>query len=67
MLDELIQLYVTLNLMDEEEIFYLKRIHSFQCRDIGSWNDVQDCVQFFCYLLEWIIFHLPDIPVYEDY
>lgn len=73
MLDELIQLYKALELLDEDDIAYLKRIqsnrngiHSFQHRDIGTWNDLQYSVRFFCYLLEWVIFRLPDISDYEE-
>jgi len=73
MLDELIQLYQKLELMGEDEIFYLKEIqsnrngiHSFQHREIGTWNDLQYSVRFFCYLLEWVIYHLPDISDYEE-
>ena len=69
MLDELIQLYQHLDLFDEDEIFYLKSIqssrngiHSFQERDIGNWEDLRYSARFFCYLLEWVIDHLPDIP-----
>ena len=74
MLDELIQLYQHLELMNEDEIFYLKSIqsnrngiHSFQERDLGTWNDLQYSTRFFCYLLEWVINHLPDIPDEEYY
>ncbi len=73
MLDELIQLYEHLGLMDEDEVFYLREIqsnrngiHSFQHREIGTWMDLQHSVRFFCYLLEWIVYHLPDIPDYEE-
>ena len=69
MLDELIQLYTELKLFDGDEISYLRLIqsnrngiHSFQRRPIGSWDDLQYCVRFFCFLLEWVLFHLPDIP-----
>ena len=69
MLDELIQLYQHLDLFDEDEILYLKSIqssrngiHSFQERDIGNWEDLRYSARFFCYLLEWAIDHLPDIP-----
>ena len=72
MLDELIQLYQHLDLMTDEEISYLKGIqsnrngiHSFQHREMGNWNDLQFSVRFFCYLLEWVLNHLPDIPDYE--
>ena len=74
MLDELIQLYQKLDLMNEDEIFYLKEIqsnrngiHSFQHREIGTWNDLQYSVRFFCYLLEWVIDHLPDISDYGEF
>ena len=67
MLDELIQLYIYLDLMNEDEIRYLKQIqsnrngiHSFESRKMGTWRDLQYCVRFFCYLLEWVEFHLPD-------
>ena len=73
MLDELIQLYKALELLDEDDIAYLKEIqsnrngiHSFEHRDIGTWNDLQYSVRFFCYLLEWVIFRLPDISDYEE-
>lgn len=69
MLDEIIQFYIALGLMDEDEIIYLKSIqsnrngiHSFEGRKIGTWDDLQYCVRFWCYLLEWIQYHLPDIP-----
>ena len=74
MLDELIQLYAYLNLMDEDDISYLKKIqsnrnaiHSFQQRDTGTWNDLQFSIRFFCYLLEWVIYHIPDISDYEEF
>lgn len=69
MLDELIQLFAKLELFDEEEISYLQQIqsnrngvHTFQRRVIGTWTDLQFCVRFFCFLLEWVLFHLPDVP-----
>lgn len=69
MLDELIQLFTELNLFDEDELTYLRQIqtnrngiHSFQKRTIGTWSDLQYCVRFFCFLLEWVLFRLPDIP-----
>lgn len=69
MLDELIQLYISLELLDEDEIFYLRTIqsnrngiHSFESRRIGTWYDLQYCVRFFCYLLKWILYRLPDVP-----
>lgn len=74
MLDELIQLYSALELVDEDELSYLRLIqsnrngiHSFQSRKIGSWNYLQFSVRFFCYLLDWVINRLPDIPDYEAY
>lgn len=74
MLDELIQLYVHLNLMDEDDIFYLREIqsnrnaiHSFQQRDTGTWKDLQFSIRFFCYLLKWVIYHIPDISDYEEF
>ncbi len=73
MLDELIQLYEHLDLMDEDEISYLREIqsnrngiHSFQHREIGTWMDLQHSVRFLCYLLEWIVYRLPDIPDHEE-
>lgn len=72
MLDELIQFYSKLDLMDEDDINYLKiiqsnrnGIHSFQSRSIGTWSDLQFSIRFFCYLLDWIENHLPDITDYE--
>ena len=69
MLDELIQLFTELQLFDEEEVSYLRQIqlnrngvHTFQRRTIGTWTDLQYCVRFFCFLLEWVLFHLPDVP-----
>ncbi len=68
MLDELIKFYESIELFSEDEIDYLKciqsnrnGIHSFQSRNMGTWNDLQYSVRFFCYLQEWIISHLPDI------
>ena len=58
--------------MDQDDISYLKDIqsnrngiHSFEERTIGTWNDLQYCVRFWCYLLEWIMNRLPDIPDYN--
>ena len=72
MLDELIQYYISQELLDDEEILYLRTIqsnrngiHSFEDRNIGNWNDLQYAVRFWCYLLEWVQFRLPDIPDYE--
>ena len=72
MLDEIIQYYSAQKLMDEDDIFYLKSIqsnrngiHSFEERTIGTWYDLKYCVRFWCYLLEWILNHLPDIPDYS--
>lgn len=69
MLDELIQLFTELELFAEDELEYLKAIqsnrngiHSFQSRTIGTWFDLQYNTRFFCYLLEWVLSHLPDIP-----
>lgn len=69
MLDELIQLYAALDLLKEDELACLKEIqsnrngiHSFQSRTIGTWADLQYCVRFFCYLMDWVLNHLPDIP-----
>lgn len=72
MLDEIIHYYTSMELMDEDEIFYLKciqsnrnGIHSFEGRTIGTWSDLQYSVRFWCYLLEWILQRLPDIPDYS--
>lgn len=69
MLDELIQLHTELELFAEDELEYLKAIqsnrngiHSFQSRTMGTWFDLQYNTRFFCYLLEWVLSHLPDIP-----
>lgn len=69
MFDELIQLYRYLKLFDEDEIFYLETIksnrngiHSFKERSIGNWNDFQYSFRFFCYLMEWVMNRLPDLP-----
>lgn len=72
MLDEIIQFYKEQGLMDEEDIQFLKviqsnrnGIHSFENRVLGDWNNLQYVVRFWCYLLEWILIRLPDIPDYE--
>lgn len=72
MLDEIIQFYIAQGLLDEDEINYLRGIqsnrngiHSFESREMGTWNDLQYAVRFWCYLLEWILFRLPDIPDYD--
>lgn len=72
MLDEIIQFYKEQGLMDEEDIQFLKviqsnrnGIHSFENRVLGDWNNLQYAVRFWCYLLEWILIRLPDIPDYE--
>ena len=69
MLDELIQLFTSLELFDEDDLGNLKTIqsnrngiHSFQSREIGTWDDLQYSIRFFCYLMDWILNHLPDIP-----
>ena len=69
MLDELIQFFAALALFDEDELGYLKEIqsnrngiHSFQKRHMGTWSDLQYCVRFLCYLMEWVLFRLPDVP-----
>jgi len=71
MLDEIIQFYASKELLDDDELSALKAIqsnrngiHSFEGRVIGSWADLQYCVRFWCYLLEWILERLPDIPDY---
>lgn len=68
MLDELIQLYKKIDVMDQEELDYLQiiqsnrnGIHSFQHRDIGSWSEFQNGIKFFCYLMEWVLWRIPDI------
>ncbi len=72
MLDEIIKYYTAMDLMDKTELVYLKTIqsnrngiHSFENRPIGTWTDLQYCVRFWCYLLEWILNRLPDIPDYS--
>ena len=72
MFDELIQFYTSENLLDKDEISYLKTIqsnrngiHLFENRIIGNWSDLQYAVRFWCYLLQWVQFRLPDIPDYE--
>lgn len=72
MLDEIIQFYIAQELLDEDEIQYLRLIqtnrngiHSFESRTIGNWNDLQYAIRFCCYLLEWILNRFPDIPDYE--
>lgn len=69
MLDELIQLYKFLDLLKEDELQCLREIqsnrngvHSFQSRKTGTWADLQYCIRFFCYLMDWILMHLPDMP-----
>lgn len=69
MFDELVQLFVSLELFEEDELECLREIqsnrngiHSFQSRTIGTWVDLQYSVRFFCYLMEWVMNHLPDIP-----
>lgn len=72
MLDEIIRYYSSMNLLDDDELLTLKSIqsnrngiHSFEGRTIGTWFDLQYCVRFWCYLLEWILEKLPDIPDYS--
>lgn len=72
MLDEIIRYYVSMELLDDDEISALKEIqsnrngiHSFERRTIGTWFDLQYCVRFWCYLLEWILEKLPEIPDYS--
>ena len=72
MLDEIIKYYTAMELMDEDELDYLKTIqsnrngiHSFENRTIGTWSDLQYSVRFWCYLLEWILNRLPEVPDYS--
>ncbi len=72
MLDEIIRYYTSMKLLDDNELSTLKQIqsnrngiHSFEGRTIGTWFDLQYCVRFWCYLLEWILNRLPDIPDYS--
>lgn len=72
MLDEIIKYYTAMDLMDKTELDYLKEIqsnrngiHSFENRTIGTWADLQYCVRFWCYLLEWILNRLPEVPDYS--
>ena len=69
MFDELVQLFTSLELFNVDELDCLKTIqsnrngiHSFQSRTIGTWADLQYSVRFFCYLMEWVLNRLPDIP-----
>ena len=69
MLDELIQLFRKLELFDDNDLNFLEKIkanrngiHSFENREIGSWEELHYCIHFFCYLMEWVLFRLPDIP-----
>lgn len=69
MFDELVQLFTSLELFKEDELDCLKNIqsnrngiHSFQSRTLGTWADLQYSIRFFCYLMEWVLNHLPDIP-----
>lgn len=73
MLDELIQFYKSIELLEDDECNYLREIqsnrngiHSFKSRVIGSWSDLQYNVRLFCYLLEWVLNHLPDMPDEEQ-
>lgn len=75
MFDELVQLFVALELFEKDELDCLKEIqsnrngiHSFQSRTIGTWADLQYSIRFFCYLMEWVKNHLPDVPdeAYQD-
>ena len=74
MFDELVQLFSALELFEEDELDCLRTIqsnrngiHSFQSRTIGTWADLQYSIRFFCYLMEWVVSHLPDIPNEADY
>ena len=72
MLDEIIKYYTSMKLLDDDELSILKiiqsnrnGIHTFAGRKIGTWLDLQYCVRFWCYLLEWILDRMPDIPDYS--
>ena len=59
-------------LLDDDELSILKiiqsnrnGIHTFAGRKIGTWLDLQYCVRFWCYLLEWFLERLTDIPDYS--
>lgn len=72
MLDEIIKYYKSMELMDDDEIRFLEiiqasrnGIHSFENRSIGTWSDLRYSIRFWCYLLEWIRFRLPDVPDYS--
>lgn len=71
MLDELIQFYKEQELLDNDEIKLLRKIqsnrngiHSFENRTLDGFEEIILAVKFWCYLLEWILLRLPDIPDY---
>lgn len=68
MLDELVQFYSSMKLLDDSDIEHLKviqrsrnGIHSFQARELGDWDDLKNELEFFCHLLNWIIDSIPDV------
>lgn len=68
MLDELIQFYSKMEILESNDLTHLRTIqvnrngiHSFQARKLGSWDDLKTEIQFFCHLLRWIIVSIPDI------
>ncbi len=50
---------------DNHITLYARDKYSFEERTIGTWDNLQYCVRFWCYLLEWIMNRLLDVPDYN--
>ena len=68
MLDEIIQFYKKMKIIDDNEFEILRMIqrnrngiHLFEDRAIGSWKELKYCINCFCNLLDNLILRLPDV------
>lgn len=73
-LDELIQLYKHIHLLESDEIDMLRIIqinrnciHTFKKREIGDYNELMRCLYFYICLLDILIQRLPDCDYNENY
>lgn len=66
MLDEIILFYEKNEILDQDDIEALRSIqknrnciHAYMERNIGTWQDLQYSVRFFCALLETLTIRMP--------
>lgn len=72
-LDELIQLYKHIHLLESDEIDMLRIIqinrnciHSFKKREVGDYNELMRCLFFYICLLDKLIQRLPNCDYYDN-